>query len=651
MTRHMKTVHNDIYTRWENDYQSSSSSVTNSEGEEKKRKRIHLLNQVPLSVDTIKEGLLQLVTINGRPFSIINDSGLKLILDPILASLPKEQRITINAEFVKSLVNDRVVVFKNRIEEEVKERKLVCLKVDIATRNGRSFLAVNVQFIKDEKLVIRTLGIVELLDVHNGLQLKDEILKILSSFNITVRNIYSFTSDNASNMVKLCELLDNESSEYEYDCSELVEVLIEDTDPTTLTIEGNGDEIQTTNENIPNENSGMEEEMLKDPYDNNFNEEEESWYRHLCGELQGLEQGDLSITHVRCAAHTLQLAVEHAIKDSGILRTINKAREAVKHLRVPSTMKKILNVSPGKAKPVLDVPTRWHSSYDMLSSLLSYKDFSLYVQKSLNANDWKIIDQIVKSLEPAKIATKKLQTEQLFLTDFYKTWLNCRIRTEKLGTPLARKIVTHMSTREKKLFHNETILTALYLDPYVNSILEPDQREVAISHIQKLWKRLHNMDQQLELEREVSQSVNECSQPTTSEEDLEEEDEAEAFIRAATRRRMSGTQCTIDIESCARNFLNKYERDDKKESLIEFWQKHKFSSIGPLFPIAMIIHSTPATQVSVERLFSGLRFVFNKLRCKMTGTNINNVMIVRSNYHGLTTEAEDGKRKNKKNKK
>lgn len=81
--------------------------MSSSESEEKKRKRMSLLNHVPLSIEMIKEGLLQLVTINGRPFSVINDSGLRMILDSIISSLPKEDKVTINPEFVKYLLKEK----------------------------------------------------------------------------------------------------------------------------------------------------------------------------------------------------------------------------------------------------------------------------------------------------------------------------------------------------------------------------------------------------------------------------------------------------------------------------------------------------------------------------------------------------------------
>ena len=78
--------------------------------------------------------------------------------------------------------------------------------------------------------------------------------------------------------------------------------------------------------------------------------------------------------------------------------------------------KKTLEKKLKLRKPVLDNPTRWNSTYDMLQLLLLLEDFcldmaannpNLYLpETSLNA-----FFMFVEVLEPAKIATKSLQYE------------------------------------------------------------------------------------------------------------------------------------------------------------------------------------------------------------------------------------------------
>lgn len=46
---------------------------------------------------------------------------------------------------------------------------MVSIKVDAVTRLDRSFLGINMQYIKNSKIVLRTLGLAELKEKHTGL--------------------------------------------------------------------------------------------------------------------------------------------------------------------------------------------------------------------------------------------------------------------------------------------------------------------------------------------------------------------------------------------------------------------------------------------------------------------------------------------------
>jgi len=50
-----------------------------------------------------------------------------------------------------------------------------------------------------------------------------------------------------------------------------------------------------------------------------------------------------------------------------------------------------------------------------------------------------------------------------------------------------------------------------------------------------------------------------------------------------------------------------------------------------LFVLAKIVIAVPSTQVSVERLFLGLKFILSPHRSNITSTNLENQLIVRTN--------------------
>lgn len=84
---------------------------------------------------------------------------------------------------------------------------MIHLKVDGVTRFHRGFFGTNIQFVENGRIQLRTLGVVELKLSHTAKYLQQVILDTLKIFEIEITNIYSFTTDNGSNMIKLAELL------------------------------------------------------------------------------------------------------------------------------------------------------------------------------------------------------------------------------------------------------------------------------------------------------------------------------------------------------------------------------------------------------------------------------------------------------------
>lgn len=76
---------------------------------------------------------------------------------------------------------------------------------------------------------------------------------------------------------------------------------------------------------------------------------------------------------------------------------------------------------------------------------------------------------------------------------------------------------------------------------------------------------------------------------------------------------------------------------DKKVSDLQFWQNNKYN-YPELYVLSQIVFAAPATQVSVERLFSALRFIFSRLRSRLSGNIINDILIIRMNSIDLAEE-------------
>jgi len=124
--------------------------------------------------------------------------------------------------------------------------------------------------------------------------------------------------------------------------------------------------------------------------------------------------------HVRCIAHILNLIVWDGLKVVG--KSVKRVRAAVRFIRQsPSRLQRfqecvIAEKIENKASLSLDVPTRWNSTYKMLSTALVYEHpFTRYSKRDPyynvdlstdddadrppNSNDWKQVKHLLEFLE------------------------------------------------------------------------------------------------------------------------------------------------------------------------------------------------------------------------------------------------------------
>lgn len=284
-------------------------------------------------IDNIQNEILnawsEIVTINGRPFSMINDSGMQKLMDLLLSLNDKltERKIQIDVPKIKECVINVSDKMKKQIMDETKDR-LISLALDICTKCGRVILGINIQYMWNGRVVVRTLGMPRLKESHTANHVSEVVKNTLKSYNISVKQIYCVTTDNASYMLL---------------CSDVPDELAE----AALSIDDN---------NEPNLTDIQEEyfhRILKEAVDDFFGQELSCF---VCGISYGV--------------HTFQLAIGDTLKDSkDASNLIEKCRAIVKKLRAPS----ILRILKEKDlhMPLLDNVTRWNGKYTMVSKSFS----------------------------------------------------------------------------------------------------------------------------------------------------------------------------------------------------------------------------------------------------------------------------------------
>lgn len=207
LMRHLKVKHVDVYKTLDVKRRKKSEDQNN-----KQKTLINFVTQckkmhsVQITPEELQNACIEMCTKNGRPLTAVEDSGFRKIIDPILKSF--EKKMSINRHNIKDLINCKAEELRNSLKIKLKG-KIISVKVDGAPRLDRSILGVNIQYMENGAITINTLAMLELKEKHTSEYLLSEILKVLKKFNIDVKQIYSFTSDNGANMIKTGTLLKN----------------------------------------------------------------------------------------------------------------------------------------------------------------------------------------------------------------------------------------------------------------------------------------------------------------------------------------------------------------------------------------------------------------------------------------------------------
>ncbi|XP_050548304.1 uncharacterized protein LOC126909940, partial [Daktulosphaira vitifoliae] len=158
-----QTIENlDAETSLTNKINNSQSTLNNFVSISKKSIKLNL------DKNSLIAACIEMVTINGRPLTLLQDSGFRKILDPVLdAFLP--EKIAINSQNIKGHITHLSNNIVSDITKDLKNR-MVSLKIDGVSRHSRSFLGINVQYISCDsmQLQIKTLSISEVLGGHTA---------------------------------------------------------------------------------------------------------------------------------------------------------------------------------------------------------------------------------------------------------------------------------------------------------------------------------------------------------------------------------------------------------------------------------------------------------------------------------------------------
>ncbi|XP_017779852.1 PREDICTED: uncharacterized protein LOC108565083 [Nicrophorus vespilloides] len=540
---------------------------------------VKLTIAVSIAQQTLVDACIELVTINSRPLNLINDSGFRKIVDPIICGLGGQ--LNINDESIQHLIATKAETIRDSIMKELKG-KLLSIKIDCVQKMGRHIIGIYVQYIKNTRMVLQTLAIIELDNDNTSKYLEKMLLKTLERYEICIDQLYSVTMSDGSLLNKDVPLV----SEYITDAESVDISGIKVSQPYSM----------------PNNNELFNDSNIKKEHDaGNIKMNAEKIAEETEFYLGEFEE---RVTVVRCPGLTLENAVNEALQSE--IEFITKTQEVYKKLL---------------KKSITDNQTLWGSTYEVMQQLLELKDFcnGMALWKSefhLSETDWEHISSIVESLIPVKEAFAKLENDQLVMGDFYGIWWNCYTATRKLETSMARSLCEAMQKREGKLFESNVSRAAIFLDPRYQCVLSTKCKEAAKIHLLNMWDSYKSMMQQDPLEsHSTSESNNE-----------DDSDDLEMMLKSR-----KGQNQDSSFETDMLYVLNAYDHVahvHHKTSIFGYWESEKGKR--QLYDLAYIALSVPSTQNSLKRSYSAIDFIFSNLNSTVQDEHIlDNVMIIR----------------------
>lgn len=336
---------------------------------------------------------------------------------------------------------------------------------------------------------------------------------------------------------------------------------------------------------------------------------------------------------IRCAPHTLQLVVTDSIKGQNLGQQILGCRRLAVALRKSTNLTKIKQ--QGLRLPILDVKTRWNSTFDMFERLQLLKDFStlnhqndqdLYIEDEL----WQFIVEFLNVFRPIKDVTLLLQSQNLIIGDFYKHWLRLKIGMKKQNSPIAATVYVAIQRREKMLLENIVFKSVIYLDPRFNFLLTDSQKQDAQEHLKRLFDFMALKYIQHQSETELSEYL---PIQNHSHNVLDNTDDLSAYLneKEAAQNR---TNTSYAREMGVSEIINyKPERiRDLRCDILKYWDVCMDQNPN-LHKLAQIVLAVPATQVTVERGFSALKNILSDKRNRLSNQNLEKILMVKLNYN------------------
>ena len=299
--------------------------------------------------------------------SIVENPEFRELLQELDPRYPPPSRAAMSQEIHKVLIE-----LKANIGSYIAQAQKLGICADIWTKKGMtaSFMGVTAHFFskKDHRWHSVTLAVKKMPSPHTADNVLQVVQEVLSEWDILPWKVQAILTDNGSNMVTAFKQVCSEGDEDEdVDSNE------------SLSVSGSSDD----------EDAG---EIQKDIEDFKRNE------------LDHDVIFSSSFQRVSCFSHTLQLVVCKFNEIRSVQKVLKKAHKLVSKVNKSAKATEMLIAQAGK-KLIGSCPTRWSSTYLMVSRLVEVRPHLSYILEELvwdglHASEWKLLESICNLLEP-----------------------------------------------------------------------------------------------------------------------------------------------------------------------------------------------------------------------------------------------------------
>lgn len=261
--------------------------------------------------------------------------------------------------------------------------------------------------------------------------------------------------------------------------------------------------------------------------------------------------------------------------------------------------------------------------------------------------NWSEIEEINLILKIPLDATIVMQRNNLTMSDQFGCLLRMEwkledlMETGDLKTNFAQILFENFLKKKHVLMENPTLCGAIYLDPRFRFELSKTNIDSAKGFLSSLYKKITKTD---------STFQNKVQNDQFAQDDSFERRLAKRYSQVpvynAGQLMSTGNsvqETTMDEDEFL-IFLEQYDekplRLNHKYSILQYWEENK-DRHPELYQLACIVNTIAPTQVSVERAFSTLNWIYSHKRSRLAPELLENILLINLNSNMVAKIHQD----------